>query len=240
MFIGWYINEVAEKKKSIIAVLKLKKHCKSTDFADAHAAHKDKEIVQLVFCLPTALLHIVLHLKESTYSQYTDTHLCQYMAAECVSVDHRADQSGGECPEQKDALLKWIIRPRQLFHEISICMKLWGMNTLTHFPRTMCLCGGCMHACVCVCKHDAGGRQQCKASSPVRQMCPKPARIYRNGSDRIRFMLHLNCSGGGSFFCFFIWRSLSRKDICASLCWSVILSFLWPYSCICAHKGVLV
>lgn len=109
--------------------------------------------------------------------------------AECVSVDHPADQSGRECPEHKVALLKWIISPRELFHEISIRMKLWGMNTLTHFPATVCLRGS---ACMSVCEHDAGGRQRHRASSLVRQMCPKPVHIYGNGSDRIGFMLHLN------------------------------------------------
>lgn len=77
-----------------------------------------------------------------------------------------------------------------------------------------------MHACVCVCKHDAGGRQQCKASSPVRQMCPKPARIYGNGSDRIRFMLHLNCSGDGSFLCFFYMEVTKQKG---HLCFTLLV-----------------
>lgn len=156
-----------------------------------------------------------------------------WLSAECVSVDHPADQSGREGPELKVALLKQIIRPRELFHEISLCMKLWGMNTLTHFPRTVCLCGSaCM--CMCMCEQDAGGRQQCRASSLVRQMCPKLVHIYGNGSDRIWFMLHLNWGwgGGGGSACFFISRSLSWKDTCASLCWSVMLifTFLWPSS----------
>lgn len=48
----------------------------------------------------------------------------QYVTAECVSVDRPADQGAGERLQQEVALLERIIGPREVFHEISICMKL--------------------------------------------------------------------------------------------------------------------
>lgn len=61
-----------------------------------------------------------------------------------------------------------------------------------------------VHACMR--EHDAGGRQQCRASSSVRQMCPKPGHVYGNGSDRIWFTLHLSWGENALvsfFFAFF-------------------------------------
>lgn len=172
------------------------------------------------------------------------------MTAECVSVDHRADQSARECPEQKVALLKWIKRPRQLFHEISIYMKLWGMNTLTHFPGTMCLCGG---ACVCV------GVRVCVSMTPAADSSAEPhPRLDRCVLSQYVFMEMALIEYDSCFiwtvveaafqffflFFFFISRSLSRKAICASLCWSAILSFLCAYSLniliLRAQKDILV
>lgn len=102
-------------------------------------------------------------------------------------------------------------------------------------------------------EHDAGGRQQCRASSSVRQMCPKPGHVYGNGSDRIWFTLHLSWGENALvsfFFSFFfsICRSLSRKDISASFCWSVVLIFIFisvailkknedPVLILCATQG---
>ena len=54
-------------------------------------------------------------------------------------------------PRVQRCSFKRIIGPRELFHEISICVKLWGMNTLTHFPTPVCLCGrACMHVRVSI------------------------------------------------------------------------------------------
>lgn len=115
-----------------------------------------------MFSLPTALLHIVLHLKpkyfskaivkkESTYSQYTDMHLCQYMAAECVSVDHRADQSGRECPEQKRCSFKV---DNQTKTTVPWNLHLYEALRDEHVnPLSLdyVFVWGSMHACVCVC-----------------------------------------------------------------------------------------
>lgn len=78
---------------------------------------------------------------------------------------------------------------------------------------------------MCMCERGAGGRQQRRASSLVRQMCPKPVHIYVCVCVELR----------GRRLLLILSRSLSRKDVHALLCWSAIFLIFTIQLTLCSH-----